>query len=439
MKLQLDENTLNAYINEAIRKELINESSFQVKFKEIGDPKYDGNINYKERMRMKEGSYGDETGYDYIPIGRAITHGTFRAMWNKDAVVAEKLLKALVSMGYSREQLASAIVNHYILRGTFRNNRFIEDKSQSSGREKLLSAYSKVFGSLRDIYKAENNAERGMEPEKPKQDAAKEQGETAGNGATDTTDKTGISKTYPWDAITVEDITAAEEKQKQERAEAWRRRNLEKSKAAQKMLQPQPETQPQQNAPAQPEAQAPARQEMPKISAPTQPSQVPAARVEYTPEKIKPAGNQSYVQSAIAQMTKAAQAGNNELKNKIGQTAINAISKYQPKNQQTQNDLSVIRNAMGNTLNEAALETDPEFAQDPLSVKKFQVWFNNTYGGQLVIDGKFGPKTRAAFKHWETYGTKNENKQNIRPTITEQIFKKLVKQIIAEEYMKRKK
>ena len=257
MKLQLDENTLNAYINEAIRKELINESSFQVKFKEIGDPKYDGNINYKERMRMKEGSYGDETGYDYIPIGRAITHGTFRAMWNKDAVVAEKLLKALVSMGYSREQLASAIVNHYILRGTFRNNRFIEDKSQSSGREKLLSAYSKVFGSLRDIYKAENNAERGMEPEKPKQDAAKEQGETAGNGATDTTDKTGISKTYPWEAITVEDITAAEEKQKQERAEAWRRRNLEKSKAAQKMLQPQPETQPQQNAPAQPEAQAP--------------------------------------------------------------------------------------------------------------------------------------------------------------------------------------
>lgn len=397
MKLKLNEKTLNAYINEAIKQEL--SENTKVDFQKLGEPG-----ERKNRWWTRWSNLSLERAKDRLERGSFNSLGGYK-----------EVMKVLRDLGYSPEQIKSGINN-----GAIRTGRLLStgEFTDFDGTRK----HNRRYGQLKTA--------AGM------RDGGNVTGSTENNTDAQETKKATY---YPWDSLTMEDITAAEEKQKQERAEAWRRRNLEKSKAAQKMLQSQPETQPQQNAPAQPEAQAPARQEMPKISAPTQPSQVPAARVEYTPEKIKPAGNQSYVQSAIAQMTKAAQAGNNELKNKIGQTAINVINKYQPKNQQTQNDLSAIKNAMANTLNEEALETDPEFAQDPLSVKKFQVWFNNTYGGQLVIDGKFGPKTRAAFKHWETYGAKNENKQHVRPTINEQTFKKLVKQLIAEEYMKRKR
>jgi hypothetical protein len=73
-------------------------------------------------------------------------------------------------------------------------------------------------------------------------------------------------------------------------------------------------------------------------------------------------------------------------------------------------------------------ETRPE-------VEKFQAWFNKKFGGYLVIDGIWGPKTQGAWDQWvkQTYPEQaNESKNKESQVINENAFKALVKQTLTD-------
>jgi len=55
--------------------------------------------------------------------------------------------------------------------------------------------------------------------------------------------------------------------------------------------------------------------------------------------------------------------------------------------------------------------------QNRFQVEQFQVWYNKTYNGNLVIDGIAGPKTNAALKHYLSMANQpTGNNQGGEPT-----------------------
>ena len=87
MKLQLNENELNAYINEAIKQELINETCYRVNFETLGKPANAQTRPMRAKVinALKSGEYGKNN--------------------------PGKLIKKLKEVGYSDEQIQAGIRN----------------------------------------------------------------------------------------------------------------------------------------------------------------------------------------------------------------------------------------------------------------------------------------------------------------------------------------
>ena len=70
------------------------------------------------------------------------------------------------------------------------------------------------------------------------------------------------------------------------------------------------------------------------------------------------------------------------------------------------------------------------YKADRQKTAQFQTWFNQNFGGQLQVDGIWGPRTEQAYKQWlsqQNQGAVNEVKK-----LNEAQFKKLIKKTISE-------
>lgn len=100
MKLQLDENTLNAYINEAIQQEL--NENYRVNFEKLGEPELQVIKNHKAaRRRLERGAYN-----------------------RMSLISTRKLRKVLNDMGYSDDQIRAGLNNGAIEVGNGVDNSF---------------------------------------------------------------------------------------------------------------------------------------------------------------------------------------------------------------------------------------------------------------------------------------------------------------------------
>jgi len=100
MKLQLNENTLNAYINEAIQQEL--NENYRVNFEKLGEPELQVIKNHKAaRRRLERGAYN-----------------------RMSLISTRKLRKVLNDMGYSDDQIRAGLNNGAIEVGNGVDNSF---------------------------------------------------------------------------------------------------------------------------------------------------------------------------------------------------------------------------------------------------------------------------------------------------------------------------
>lgn len=100
MKLQLNENTLNAYINEAIQQEL--NENYRVNFEKLGEPELQVIKNHKAaRRRLERGAYN-----------------------RMSLISTRKLRKVLNDMGYSDDQIRAGLSNGAIEVGNGVGNSF---------------------------------------------------------------------------------------------------------------------------------------------------------------------------------------------------------------------------------------------------------------------------------------------------------------------------
>ena len=100
MKLQLNENTLNAYINEAIQQEL--NENYRVNFEKLGEPELQVIKNHKAaRRRLERGAYN-----------------------RMSLISTRKLRKVLNDMGYSDDQIGAGLNNGAIEVGNGVDNSF---------------------------------------------------------------------------------------------------------------------------------------------------------------------------------------------------------------------------------------------------------------------------------------------------------------------------
>lgn len=100
MKLQLNESTLNAYINEAIQQEL--NENYRVNFEKLGEPELQVIKNHKAaRRRLERGAYN-----------------------RMSLISTRKLRKVLNDMGYSDDQIRAGLSNGAIEVGNGVGNSF---------------------------------------------------------------------------------------------------------------------------------------------------------------------------------------------------------------------------------------------------------------------------------------------------------------------------
>lgn len=100
MKLQLNESTLNAYINEAIQQEL--NENYRVNFEKLGEPELQVIKNHKAaRRRLERGAYN-----------------------RMSLISTRKLRKVLNDMGYSDDQIRAGLNNGAIEVGNGVDNSF---------------------------------------------------------------------------------------------------------------------------------------------------------------------------------------------------------------------------------------------------------------------------------------------------------------------------
>lgn len=220
MKLQLDENTLNAYINEAIKQELNEDIFGQSKLRyrvdfnamneAVGEPAKADFINKAinggekvlkrlginpdvlktTKSALNNGTFGEEDSFDFsFKDGIRVGHV------NQGKRQRNNFVKALRDLGYSNQQIHDAIVksmrtlNGPIYLGTNETGQFIpyEYKKNRKGVAKgdLVKAFEKLWNNLDDaIINPENYPEPegdGGSPEKDSSgwdwlDGAKEKG-----------------------------------------------------------------------------------------------------------------------------------------------------------------------------------------------------------------------------------------------------------------------
>lgn len=309
MKLQLDENTLNAYINEAIKQEL-NEAT-KVDFDKldqlVGGPKNPKTNHFlgwnvdKLKKKLSNGTFGK---YD----------GIFNRFRGPKAVI--DLLKDL---GYDDEQIRTGIKNNVIRVGKLTDTngftKYDNRKRQNRRTGNLLTAAGMdVVGDISN-------------------------GQGAGT-KTNGQDTSVEESNWPWDSITQEEIDAAKRAQRAARQAAATRKAEQQQAAAQatpqaatQTAQQQTVTQTQEQPTTQPEAQP--QQTRKNVTA-----------VDFKPSKPinAPGTEPTFATNVIRAMRQQAKSGNMALVNRIAQNAINTLQKNG--GQQNGNAIALIKNEL---------------------------------------------------------------------------------------------
>ena len=335
MKLQLDERTLNAYINEALKRELLEDAGYRVNFDKMGKPAEKRKKKGRVKKRSEAGKYGKRgiggQFVDSTPLGRLLHYGKLGSLFDttgiRNETNATKIISDLSKMGYSKEQIADAIRNGYIESGDYRDGQFFGNsrtRQRTATAANLRKGYRNVFNEdfpLIDTDKVRAKADDvktkvgqawddiksgvgsvlggGMgdggeyetsEPEPqassvtPGTDAEQPTSQPTGTDAEQPTSQpTGSegepakeetpAKKYPWDDITQEEIDQAKREQQAAR-EAWLKKQQEKKAAEQAKAQAQTQgpTQPAAQSEPQPQAQEPAQ----PVAQPEPQAQAPA-------------------------------------------------------------------------------------------------------------------------------------------------------------------
>ena len=324
MKLQLDENTLNAYINEAIKQEL--NEAIKVDFDSLGEPvnpKWNrswltNNRNYFNLDKQKEALAAGTFGKGGL-FGRA----------PKDAI------QVLKDLGYSDEQIRSGITNGAIRSGKLTDtNGFIKyDRQKKQNRKTgnlMAAAGMDVLGNTPNVGAQDSTVGSGGGQDIVRASTGQDTGE--------------IEVNWPWNSITQEEIDAAKRAQRAARQAAAARKAEQQQVATQatpqdatQTAQKQTDTQTQERPTTQPEAQP--QQTRANITAvdfnPSNPINTPGATAPEQP---------TFATNAIRAMRQQAKSGNMALVNRTAQNAINALQKNG--GHQNSNAIAQIKNAL---------------------------------------------------------------------------------------------
>ena len=250
MKLQLNERTLNAYINEAIHQELseaLNEARYKVDFDKMGKPK--GMSSAEWAIRRKGGKFVGGTKVGDAVLGKTqrrmnhLAQGDYGGAWNNFWGQSKKhIIATLRELGYSDEEISQGLLNGAIQAGRY-NGGFKPLKDRKN--RKKLRKTAKKDDEIKKLYKAgwkekkKNKRKKRREEDVPEDTTAVtgpvappdtiESDEPMGPPKPENLDtitqnqgggKTGLVRnpepTYPWDKeITPEMIQAAKNKQYQ--------------------------------------------------------------------------------------------------------------------------------------------------------------------------------------------------------------------------------
>ena len=281
MKIQLDENMLNAYINEAIKQEL-NEAT-KVDFDALDRLVGGGPANPRTHHFL---------GWDIDKIKQKLANGTFGKTWfgrtSKDAIAALK------DLGYTDEQIRAGIQNGLIRKGKLSDTEgFIS--YDSLARQNRRDARLRTKAGMR-VSDNGNGGQRQVQQQPAPESTAPEN--------------------YPWSSIPDDQI-------------AWGQNKPVRQQPARTAPSPQPEE------PVQPEQ--PQRQQLSAIQPAQAPANMPGATV--SPDKqpglaIKPV-QPSLAQSAVQVMGQTANQSNMGLRDRRNtntrtrQNALNAIDQMQ--------------------------------------------------------------------------------------------------------------
>ena len=233
MKLQLDENTLKAYINEAIRQELT--EAIQVDFNSLGPAEgpqrtTSWNRRYfnldKQKQDLEAGTFG-KSGW----FGRT----------SKDAITVLK------DLGYSDEQIRKGISSGAIRTGKLTDTngftKYDRQKKQNRKTGNLMAAAG--MDVLGNTPNGNATASTGspVDSTASGQDVVRASAGQGGEGEVN----------WPWNSITQEEINAAKQAQQAAmRAAAARRAQQQQAQQQATQAQQQPATQQQPTPQAQP-------------------------------------------------------------------------------------------------------------------------------------------------------------------------------------------
>ena len=330
MKLQLNEETLNAYISEAINQELnegLMNNRVRVDFSKLGNNGVPEEPERKNKFLWanKNKSIKNRLGTDSNSWWKGYHYPAYLSWSN-----VQGLVTSMRNLGYSDDQILLGIKNGAFQFGEVKDGEFMlhSKKNQNKMYGHMLAVLGKTVYDLQNIgteQPADGNTGTGTDTT----DGAEKPGRGLVRDPQGDTDSTSG---YPWDSITQEQINAAKQKQAQMMP---KRRGLVKPNQGQ-------------TGTTQPE-QPQTRDKITGVN-PVSNNQVNTPGVTGPAHTIaqKPAAQPNFATNAINAIGQQIQSGHPELATRTAQTAINAIQKNGTGSPQDQAAIQQIQTALAN-------------------------------------------------------------------------------------------
>ena len=399
MKLELNESTLNAYITEAIRQELSERTRYNVDFDKLGNPGGNDLEGMSRRVRNKFNKKYRKAS---------------KKMGEKGYHSRSKTIKKLRELGYTDEQIAQAIKSGAITPGKFENGKFKPHTGRKLKRK--TKRLAKADDDINSRYQDLGGWEDPVKPEKKKRGKKGKEVEPQqagmGGGTTPapvpvpapTPDRPNGGLMPPTQPETPEQPRRGLERSDQTAGTGAPQEQFPWDSMADNQVKWTPRAPAKPKQPAQPAQQPAAPQQTPRQPAQAiQPAQAPASAPTgvTTPQQggirrqaVQPVQATAAPANAPTGVTGPKQTIR-EGKLRLTESQVNAYIRR-----------AIIEELYGPQNNTGAYPSNlvygkpAPFSGDKMRVGKFQTWFNANFGGKLVIDGIWGPKTQGAWNMW---------------------------------------
>jgi len=332
MKLQLNEETLNAYISEAIKQELdegLMNNRVLVDFSKLGNNGVPENpetknkflwmdLNKKARNKLQNTTNSWGKGY-HFPAYLSWKNG-------------QSLISTMKKLGYSDDQILIGMKNGAFQFGEVKDGEFIphSKKNQNKIIGNMLAAMGKTYLDLQNAGNQEQTNTGGggglvRDPEGQNQTQPQQ---------------TGRQKTYPWESITQEEINQA--KQAQQKARQAKQQQTKQQQPREKVAAVNPNPNTPVNTPGAEVRKAPVN------PTPSNPVNTPGVTAPAQASPQAPATQPNFVTNTINAMGEQIRSGHPELAARTAQNAINAIQKNGTGSQQEKAAIQQIQAALAN-------------------------------------------------------------------------------------------